>query len=391
MDADTPITVAFLARSLETGGAERQLAALAAGLDRSRFQPVVLCFYAGDETDQPLLAELVAAGVPVVDLAKRGRWDGLPFGLRLLKTLRDLQPEVLHGYLPVPNMLAAVCKVFMPGMKVVFGVRSAVIDLARYDRLFRLTYSIERWFTPLADLIIVNSQAGRDHYVRMGFPEHKMAVVFNGIDVRRFTPAAASSGAELRQSWGVPPDAPLVGLPGRLDAMKGHPIFLQAAAYLAPTYPAARFVCIGGGPAAYLAELQENANALGISDRVIWAGPRDDMPAVYAALDIACSASIGEGFPNVIAEAMACGVPCAVTDVGDSALIIGPTGTIAPPHDPVALAGALGALLGLPSEERRALGAAARQRVAERYSLETLLAHTQDALEALAREPERAA
>ena len=380
MEVPHPITIAFLARSLETGGA------LAAGLDRSRFQPMMLCFNARG----PLLAEMEAAGVPVVDLARRGRWDVLPFALRLLKTLRNLQPEVLHSCLPAPNMLAAVCKVFLPGIKVVFGVRSVGADVARYDWLMRLTNSIERWFTPLADRIIVNSQAGADHYVRMGFPEHKIAVVFDGIDVKRFTPPVTGSGVELRQAWGVPPEAPLVGLPGCLDPMQGHPIFLQAAAYLAPTYPTVRFVCIGGGPAAYLDELQDAADALGIADRVIWAGPHDDMPAAYAALDLACSASNGEGFPQAVAEAMACGVPCAVTDVGDAALIVGPTGTIAPPHDPVALAGALGALLGLPPEERRALGTAARQRVAERYALENMLARRQDELETLVREPQKA-
>lgn len=382
MDDCRPIKIAFLTRSLETGGAERQLTALAAGLDRSRFQPVVLCFYTKANANQPLLAELQAAGVPVVDLAKRGRWDVLPFTLRLLQALRELRPQILHGYLPVPNMLAALCKVFLPGMKVVFGVRSAVMDLARYDWLMRLTYSIERWFTPLADRILINSQAGRDHYVDIGFPEDKLTVVSNGIDVRRFTPGAAD-GAALRQLWGAPPDAPLVGLPGRLDAMKGHTIFLQAAAYLVSAYPAARFVCVGGGSTAYLAELQESAAALGIAERVIWAGPHDDMPAVYAALDVACSASIGEGFPNVIAEAMACETPCAATDVGDAALIVGSSGAMAPPHDPVALAGALGSLLRLAAEERRAMGQAARQRIVERYSLESMLAHTQDELEAL--------
>jgi glycosyltransferase involved in cell wall biosynthesis len=386
MDDCHPITVAFLTRSLETGGAERQLTALAAGLDRRRFQPVVLCFYLGGITRGPLEAELRAAGVLVVDLAKRGRWDVLPFMLRLLKTLRELRPQVLHGYLPVPNILAAICKMFLPGMKVVFGVRSAVMDLARYDWLMRLTYSIERWFTPLADRIIVNSQAGCNHYMGIGFPERKLAVVFNGIDVKRFTPGAAG-GAELRQLWGVPPDGPLVGLPGRLDAMKGHPIFLQAAAYLAPTFPAARFVCVGSGPAATLAELEGAACQLGIADRVVWAGPQDDMPTIYAALDVVCSASIGEGFPNVIAEAMACGVPCAVTDVGDSAVIVGPSGAIAAPHNPVALAGALGRLLGLEPEERRALGQAARQRIVERYSLESMLARTQVELEALVCDP----
>jgi glycosyltransferase involved in cell wall biosynthesis len=380
MVASNPIKIAFLARSLETGGAERQLTALAAGLDRRRFWPVGRCFYARG----PLLGHLEAAGVPVVDLAKRGRWDVLPFSLRLLKALRELQPHVLHGYLPVPNMLAAVSRTFVPNMKVVFGVRSAVMELSRYDWLMRLTYGIERWFTPQADYIIVNSQAGRYHYAQLGYPASKMSVIPNGIDVDTFAPGAAG-GEALRQSWHVPLDAPLVGLVGRLDAMKGHSIFLQAAALLSELFPEARFICVGGGPEFVLARLQATAQRLGIAERVLWAGSHQDMPAVYAALDLACNASTGEGFPNSVAEAMACGVPCAVTDVGDSARIVGETGAVAPPNDPNALASALKKLIELAPGERRALGKTARQRIVENYSLETMLTRTQDALEALLR------
>ncbi len=112
--------------------------------------------------------------------------------------------------------------------------------------------------------------------------------------------------------------------------MKDHVTFLRAAAQIAKGSNALRFVCVGDGPSGYRRELQGRARGLGLTDRFVWAGKRTDMPAVYNALDILCQSSASEGFPNVIAETMACGVPCVATDVGDSARIVGGMGVIVP-------------------------------------------------------------
>ena len=153
-----------------------------------------------------------------------------------------------------------------------------------------------------------------------------MAVIPNGIDTSRFR-EMPGSGARLRALWGVRDDQILIGLVGRLDYMKDHPTFLRAAAKLTHHNDSVRFVCVGGGPISYAAQLKDLSSELGLHDRIVWAGDQDDMPSVYSALDLLVSSSSGEGFSNVIGEAMACGVPCVVTDVGDSALIVGETGT----------------------------------------------------------------
>ena len=117
---------------------------------------------------------------------------------------------------------------------------------------------------------------------------------------------------------------------------------------------------------------------MGVRGNVRLLGPRTDIPAIAAALDVGVlSSAYGEGFPNVVGEAMACGVPCVVTDTGDSAAVVGDSGVVVPPRDPRALAGGVLRLLGLPAAERAALGAVARRRIEEQYSLGAVAARYQ--------------
>jgi glycosyltransferase involved in cell wall biosynthesis len=164
---------------------------------------------------------------------------------------------------------------------------------------------------------------------------------------------------------------------GRLDPMKDHSVFLEAAAVLANTRKETRFVCIGSGRLEYQTKLQTLAKHLGLGDRLLWLGTREDMPAVWNALDIAVSSSsYGEGLSNAIGEAMASGVPCAVTDVGDSAWIVGDTGEVVPPKDPIALRNAIERLL----DKKSHTAAEIRLRVVECLSVDSLVGNTERAL-----------
>ena len=152
-----------------------------------------------------------------------------------------------------------------------------------------------------------------------------------------------------------------------------------------------RFVCIGGGNSRFAHGVRTLATQLGLDPRLVWAGPRNDMAAVYSALDIAVSSSCGEGFSNVIAEAMACGRPCVVTDVGDSARIVGDCGMVVEPGNPPALAAAvehLANVLGQPGEAAR-LHAAARARIEDSYSLDALLRKSEQAFRILGSDTRR--
>jgi glycosyltransferase involved in cell wall biosynthesis len=362
-------SVVFLTRSLEAGGAEVQLVSLATALPRDQFAVTVLCFY----EIGPLLDTLSEAGIPVVSLRKAGRWDIPRFFARLVRELRALRPNVIHAFLGPPNILAALAKFFLPSMHVVWGVRASNMDLSQYDFTWRLGFAFERWLSSRADLIVANSAAGRDHVRRNGFADSQLTVVPNGIDTARFDVSPQVREA-VRRDWGVADDECLIGVAARLDPMKDHENFLRAAALLVRDTPRVRFVCIGGDGLADRDGLCRLADELGIGERVIWAGYRKDMAAVLSALDIHTSASaFGEGFSNTVAESMAAGVPNAVTDVGDSALIVGATGEVVPPRDPARLADAWRRLLSLDDAGRRQRRAACKARIAENFSRATMV------------------
>jgi glycosyltransferase involved in cell wall biosynthesis len=362
-------SVVFLTRSLEAGGAEAQLVSLATALPRDQFSVTVLCFY----EIGPLLDTLSEAGIPVVSLRKAGRWDILRFFARLVKELRTLRPDIIHAFLGPPNILSALSKFFLPSMRVVWGVRASNMDLSQYDFTWRLGFAFERWLSSRADLIVANSTAGRDHARQNGFADSGLTVVANGIDTKNFD-ISPKIRNDIRRGWHVADDECLIGVAARLDPMKDHENFLRAAALLAVDTPQARFVCIGGDGLTDRGGLRRLADELSISERVIWAGYRKDIAAVLSALDIHTSASaFGEGFSNTVAESMAVGVPNAVTDVGDSALIVGDTGEVVPPRNPARLADAWRALLNLDDAQRQKLSAACRARIDENYSRATMV------------------
>jgi glycosyltransferase involved in cell wall biosynthesis len=368
----------MLVRSLDRGGAERQVVLLASGLPGLGWEPTVAVMYAGGA----LGGELAEAGVPLLDLRKKGRWDVAGFAFRLARAARQLRPDVVYGILPAQNLLALALRAVCPRVRVVWGVRGSARDLRRHDRLYRFVTWAQARLARFADLVVVNSEAGRAHVVTTGVPIGKTTVVSNGIDTAVFRPVPAM-GDRVRQEWGVPSGEALVAQVGRLEAIKGQRTFLAAAAQVAPSRPGARFACVGDGPAAEREALRRLGEDLGLDGRVTWAGVRSDMVAVHNAADVVVSASDSEGFSNAIAEAMACGTPCVVTDVGDSALIVGDTGTVVPPHDPAALAEAVLEVLDRVAVDPEGVAARCRRRVEDRFGRQAALKLTADTLDRL--------
>jgi glycosyltransferase involved in cell wall biosynthesis len=364
------VKIIFLIRSLSIGGAERQLLNLAGGLVRSGHAVSVATLYEGGSFEPGF----VEAGVIVRNLGKRTRWDLAHPISRLITMIRTERPDVLHGYLTAGNLLAALACPFSRATITVWGVRASDMDLRSYGMFVRATAAVEKMVSPVVDRIVVNSEAGRIHAARVGFSESRLRVIPNGIDTTEFhrDPAA---GRRLREDWGIGPDERLVGLVGRLDPVKDHPTFLRAAALVLEAFPSARFVCVGNGSQQYGETLRTAATSLGLGERILWIDARPDMPAIYSSLDLLCSASCGEGFPNAIGEAMACGVHCVVTDVGDSARIVGDTGVVVPPGDSARLARAIED--SLRREEGDAERLRRRNRIVEEFSLEKLVMSTE--------------
>ena len=328
-----PLSVFLLTRSLTTGGAEQQLVELARGLSGRGHHVSVGVFYAGG----PLERGLEGAGIEIVDLRKSGRWDLLPFMLRTAAALRRRKPDLVYSFLGGGNLVAAAVRRSVPGAKLVWSVRNSEFDMSVDHWVARAGHKVEAALARVPDAIIANSSAGRDFAVSRGFPEDRITVVPNGIDTDRFR-RDPKLRAEQRGKLGLGDDEIAVGVLGRLNATKDHATFLRAAATVLQKQPDSRFLCVGSGPE--LGSLQRLAAELGIADRVLFPGELDPGAALNA-FDIACSPSITEGFSNAIAEAMACGLPCVVTDVGDSAAIAGDAGTVVPPSSPAAFADAV--------------------------------------------------
>ncbi|MBL9145312.1 MAG: glycosyltransferase [Verrucomicrobiaceae bacterium] len=322
----------LLIRDLGYAGAQRQLVALAQGLHRAGDSVTVVSFYGG-----PMQSELEAAGVNVIALGKKSRWDMLGFLWRLVQQIKASRPDVLYSFLNEANLVAALMKPLLPRIRIVWGLRDSKTDAALYGWLGRLVFTLGKFLSRWPDLLIANSHSGARYYATQGYPADRIQVVPNGIDTERFQPNAEAR-ARIRSELGID-DEILFGIVGRLSPMKDYATFLHAAAQVKGKV---RFLAIGGGTSDYGDQMRTLAEQLGLASKLLWSAPRSDMPDVFNALDaLVSSSAFGEGFSNVAGEAMACGTPCIVTDVGDSARLVADTGLSVPPREPDALAQAM--------------------------------------------------
>ena len=362
----------FLIRSLNIGGTERQLIELVKGLDSNHFDITVGLFY----NEGTLIEEIKSMPwIHVVSLNKSGRWDIIRFVLRFIKLLKSLQPDILYSFLPDANIVGLIVGRLSGVKRVVWGVRASNMDVSRYDWLARMSLRLSAFLSKFPDAIIANSHAGKEFHRGIGYSTNRMMVIPNGICTDRFKPDY-SAGLKVRDEWGIDEETITIGLIGRLDPMKDHATFLRAVKIFNQEGCSVRFVCIGDGKGPCKSEIHSLCRTLGLNGSLIWAGEMEDMPSVYNAIDIVTSSSLSEGFPNVIGEAMACGVHCVVTDVGDSAIIVGETGVIVNPEDPQALADGWTSMLKRLNDKSYLIKKMARARIVSHYNSELFIKRT---------------
>ncbi|MCP4572453.1 MAG: glycosyltransferase [bacterium] len=364
--------VLFFTGRLEYGGAERQLVLLASRLaEKDHAVTVCALFGGGMYWDR-----LATADVQRVALFPRRGGSPAATAAQLLAAPRRLRrlvaetaPDLVHSVLEIPNLVARLAGV---GVPLVWGLRNA-------GPVGWKVRAADRWCAALSrpvPLVICNSRAGRAAAADRGYRPRDWTVVPNGFDTSAFRPDRAA-GADLRRAWLGEAAGPVVGLVGRLDPRKGLDVFLAAVALVRARLPEARFVIVGGGSTMALERLRRQVADLGVADAVVLAGEQSDMVAVYGALDLLVSASTSEGLSNVLGEALACGVPCVATDVGDSALVVDDPARIVPSGDPEALAAAVTRHLTepplLPDE-------GLRTSVQERFGVDAMVAATEVAL-----------
>jgi glycosyltransferase involved in cell wall biosynthesis len=367
------LRILFLVNWLGGGGAERQLVSLASGLAGRGHYVTIGVFRRGGDYE----ADLANTPVRLHSFDNTTFWDFPSFFRKVIALTGSLRPDIVHGYMDTGNFVAAAVRVITAKPKIVWGIRSSRLDLGLYDRAGHILARLTRPASRLADLIIANSSPGAQDAIAAGYPRDRLIVIHNGIDINRFRPDSAGAERMLAE-WKVPAGAPVIGMAARLDPMKGHDLFANAARLLLSKRPNATFVCAGEGTEPHRSQVLGVLRGAGLGDRMVWQGLVRDMPAFYTALTVAtCCSRFGEGFSNATAEAMACGVPCVVTDVGDLSMIVGDTGIVVPRENPEALADAWDRLIASAGPER---SAACRNRIATSFGVSTLVENTERAL-----------
>lgn len=363
------VRVLHVITGLSTGGAETMLRKVLAGMDRSRFESCVISLMSGGR----LANEIRALDVPVIELGMR---RGLPslFSLyELFREVRRFRPQIIQGWMYHGNLAAWLARnTAMRNAALVWNIRQSLYDLAQEKKGTRAVIHFCAGRSTSVDRILYNSETARRQHEAIGYQSALGETIPNGFETAVFYPDRCAR-ARLLTELRVPGDAVLIGLIARYHPMKDHANFLVAAAWLAARYPLARFILAGTDVDAHNSVLVQLIEAARLRERVYLLGERADVAALTAGLDIATSSSWAEAFPNVLGEAMSCGVPCVATDVGDSATILGDTGRIVQPQDAEALANAWSELIELGEDGRCALGKRARARVKEHYSLNAVV------------------
>ena len=362
----TGLRITHVITSTDVGGAETQLWRLLGHLRGSAVEAQVVSLLAPGEVGR----RIAGLGVPVLSLGLgRGGTPGPAALWRLARLLRRFRPDLVQAWMYHANLAASVAAPAAGAGRSLWGIRATAVGGATLGRRTRL---LVRAGAPLSHLaarrIVYNSHAGRARHEAIGYRRPAGVVIANGFDTDAFAPDPAARAA-VRAELGLDDAAVLVGHVARFDPVKDHAGFIAAAGRVAALHPEARFLLCGRGVDAGNAALAAAVAAAGLAERVHLLGQRDDVARLVAAFDVACSSSLFEGFPNAVAEPMAAGVPCVVTDAGDSGLLVGDTGTVVPPGDSDRLAAALAAMLAAGPAHRSALGAAARRRVVERFSM----------------------
>jgi glycosyltransferase involved in cell wall biosynthesis len=356
-------TIVHLITGLETGGAEHMLARLAIAMHHDRHRSVVVSMTGPGAVGPPL----ASAGIELYSLGlRRGFPD--PRGVtRLARILRQVRPGILQTWLYHADLCGLIARQLAPDCRLFWNIRCT--ESPGTEMVRRLL----AWCSPVPDVVIVNSLTGKRLHERFGYRPKRWEHIPNGCDTSVFR-LDAGARQRLRCEFGIPERAVAIGLPARYHPMKDHANFLAAAARLAALRPEAVFVLVGAGTERSNKPLGDAIAAHGLEGRVRLLGERNDMAGVYSALDIATlSSAFGEGCPNVLGEAMSCEVPCAATDCGDAAELLGPTGVVVPPQHPEALAAAWSHLVAVGPEGRRSIGREARDRIVRLYDLAAIV------------------
>jgi glycosyltransferase involved in cell wall biosynthesis len=379
------IKIMHVITTLGPAGAETMLCRVASAMDRSRFENEVVSLTGiMDQADK-----MQAIGVRVRTLGMKTSVPNPLLVMRLAGWIGESKPDVIHTWMYHANLVGALASRLAGDVPVVWGIHNGALD-PRIDK--RRTMLVNRSCALLSRRfparIACCSEASLRIHKKLGYAAEKLEVIPNGFDLETVKPDP-TAGASVRQELGIPADALLIGIAARFHPLKDHFNFVQAAARLHKQMPEVHFLLCGLDITWQNSQLAGWIETAGLRSCCHLLGVRQDMARLFAAMDIATTPSRSEAFPVAVGEAMACGTPCVVTDVGDSALIVGETGTVVAPGDPHALAEGWRNLTEAGPAVRRRLGMAARLRVQKHFALPAIVERYQTIYTKLAAESQQ--
>jgi len=353
-----PLRVMFIITSMPVGGAETLLAELLRRMDRRRFRPELCCL-----KQLGPLGEQMACEVPAFERLLAHKFDvAVWWRLAWLMRRRGVDAVITVG--AGDKMFWGRLAAWLADVPVIC---SALHSTGYPDRV----QPLNRLLTPLTDALIAVAEPHARYLIdHEGFPAGKVRVIPNGVDVERFRPGAPD--LRLKQSLGLEPDAPVVGIVAALRPEKNHELFLRTAALVLRRVPEAQFLIVGEGP--QRAQIHQWREEFGLERQVHLLGNRADVPELLRLMNVLVLTSHMEANPVSILEAMASERPVVATEVGSvsETVIEGQTGYLAPPGDAVALAARVVALLKDPVRAST-MGRAAREHVLKRWSVDRMV------------------
>lgn len=359
------IKICYISTGLSTGGTEVMLLKVLEKIDRLAFQPFVISL-----TDHGQIGEKIERlGIPVYSVHLNS-FKKIPSALlKLARHLRSIKPDLVHTKLYHSDLLGGIL-VRMLGIKnIAWGIHQANLSRVANKRLtLFVIHCCAKLSTFIPKKIFSVSTRAANTHAAIGYDRAKFTVIPNGFDLDRFRPNA-DARRKIRTELGISEEAQVIGIFGRFDVQKNQIGFFRAAQRVRQELPDTHFILAGTDITMENRVLVEAIDSAGVTSKTHLLGRRNDMPSLMAAIDVMALSSIGEAFPNVVGEAMACEIPCVVTDVGDCDEIIGNTGRVVAVNDMNALGVELTAILKMSISDRLKLGVSARDRIAQHYEI----------------------
>ena len=362
-------------RSLNLGGAERQFIELVKHIDKNKFDVYVCTMYGG------VLEEEIKAvhDVHYTNLQKKGRYDLFSFFIKYRSYLASIQPDVIYSFLPEMNLFSLWCK--PKKTKIVWGIRASNVNFRLYGKMPILLFWLQKIFLFKIHKIILNSHTAYQFYRQYGFNMCSAIVISNGIDTTKFHKDDQTRKI-FREKYSLQENDIVIGTVARIDPMKGYLILANVALLLFQKYNNVYFFAIGSGNPLLQKEYEDIVKIFN-NKKFFWLPEQINSEAFYSGFDIFCSPSLfGEGFSNAIAEAMSCEVPCVVTDVGDSKLIVGDCGLVVHPNNIQELEMMLIQML---TKDLKVYGSKSRSRIVENFSIKQMINKVEKEINELAK------